>query len=385
MSRYRVMRMITWLPMGGIERKIAAVLPRLDPDLFEVHMCCIRERGPLADALEEAGIPVHLVPFKSRLDPIGLFKLRGLVRKLGINLIHSHMYRANVPATALKTLDKRLRVIGHYHNVNTWETPRQLALDRYLAMRRDMNVAVSEAVRLDVQQRLGLPDRLVTTLYNCVDLDEFHPLSEEARTAVREEIGLAPDDRVVTCVARLVGQKNQQLVIHSAKEILLEIPTAKFLFVGGGPDEELLKARAQQLGIAGSVMFLGRRDDVARLLASSDVAVLPSLKEGFSNTILEAMACGTPMVASNVGGNAEVIDQGVNGFLCDLFENSAGQKEVRAAQFVRYVKRLLLDEESRQRVAQAALARVQHYGLDSMVREIEQLYLEVLEGPDGNG
>jgi hypothetical protein len=156
MSRYRVLRMITWLPTGGIERKIAAVLPRLDPELFEVHMCCIRERGPLADDLEAAGIPVHLVPFKSRLDPIGMLKLRRLAKKLEIDLIHSHMYRSNVPATMLKIMNPRLKVIGHYHNVNTWETPRQESLDRYLAARRDMNVAVSEAVRRDVQQRLGI-------------------------------------------------------------------------------------------------------------------------------------------------------------------------------------------------------------------------------------
>ncbi|MGI8907039.1 MAG: glycosyltransferase [Candidatus Sumerlaeaceae bacterium] len=379
MSRYRVLRMITWLPMGGIERKIAAVLPRLDPELFEVHMCCIRERGPLADVLEAAGIPVHVVPFRSRLDPIALLRLRHLVKRLGIQLIHSHMYRSNVPATAMKVFDRNIRVIGHYHNVNTWETPRQLALDRFLAQRRNMNVAVSEAVRKDVQQRLGLRAELTTTLYNCVDLDEFHPLVETERLEVRQDLGLNMEHRVVLCVARLVPQKNQQLVLHCAPEILRSVPAAKFLFAGGGPDEELLKQLAQQLGIAGQVAFLGPRNDIHRLLAAADVAVLPSLKEGFSNAVLEAMACGTPMVASDVGGNREVIDHGDNGFLCDMLENPAGTLEVNSAQFVRHVKRLLLEEDVCERIGEAAHARAQHYGIDSMVREIEQLYLEVLE------
>lgn len=367
--------------MGGIERKIAAVLPRLNRDLFEVHLCCIRERGPLADGLEQSGIPVHLVPFRSRLDPFAMAKLSRLVKRKEISLVHSHMYRSNVPATMLKLLNPRLKVIGHYHNVDTWESTRQVALDRFLAHRRDMNVAVSEAVRRDVQSRLGLPDRLTTTLYNCVDLAEFRPLPPEARKEVRESIGIEPQDLVVIMVARLVAQKNQALVLSSAREILHAAPTARFVMVGGGPDEELLRRLASDLGVAQRVVFLGRRDDVPALLGASDVAVLPSLKEGFSNAVLEAMACGLPVVASDVGGNREVIDHGVNGFICDVNSNpSAAEPPVNDAQFTRYVKRLLVETDFRANMARAALERVQHYGLDAMVREIEQLYLEVLEG-----
>jgi glycosyltransferase involved in cell wall biosynthesis len=304
-----------------------------------------------------------------------------LVKKLKIDLIHSHMYRANVPATMLKVMNPRLKVIGHYHNVNTWETPRQEKLDRYLAARRDMNVAVSEAVRRDVQNRLGIPERLTTTLYNCVDLDEFQPLDEPERNRVRETLGLESHHRVVTCVARLVKQKNQQLVLRSAPELLQAEPNTRFVFAGAGPDEQMLRGLADDLNISERVNFLGRRDDVAQILGSSDVAVLPSLKEGFSNAILEAMACGVPMVASHVGGNAEVVDHGTNGFLCDVAQNpTTNELEVNQAQFVRHVRRLLLEEDFRQRVAQTALERAQHYGIDAMVREIEELYLEVLEG-----
>lgn len=366
--------------MGGIERKIAAVLPRLNRDLFEVHLCCIREKGPLADALEKAGIPVHLIPFRSRMDPVGLGRLRGLTRRLGIQLIHSHMYRSNVPATILKMMDRRLRVVSHYHNVDTWESRRQLLLDRFLARRRNMNIAVSEAVRQDVQGRLGLPPELTTTLYNCVDLDEFRRLSPSERKAVRETLGYGEDDIVVAMVARLVRQKNQKLVLESAPECIEAQPNTRFLFIGGGPDEDDLKKLAQELRIADRVKFLGRRDDVPRLLAASDVAVLPSLKEGFSNAVLEAMACGVPMVVSDVGGNAEILDHGTTGFLCDVAPTNEAGVEVNAAQFTRHLRRLLTEPDFRIRMAQAAHDKVQHYGIDAMVREIEQLYLEVLEG-----
>jgi len=380
LRRYRILRMITWLPMGGIERKIAAVLPRLNKERFEVHLCCIRERGPLADSLEAAGIPVHLIPFKSRLDPVGMLRLRALTRRLGIDLVHSHMYRSNVPATILKLLDKNLKVVGHYHNVDTWESDRQERMDRFLARRRNMNVAVSEAVRRDVEERLGLPPELTTTLYNCVDLNEFRPLGPSERIAVRGSLGFSEEDVLVAMVARVVRQKNQKLVIEAMPELLRAEPRAHFLFIGGGPDEDELKEQVRQMGLAEHVTFLGRRDDVPRLLAASDVAVLPSLKEGFSNAVLESMACGVPMVVSNVGGNAEIIDHGENGFICDVSVGYDSEVEVNSAQFTRHVRRLLVEPDFRKKVSQAALERVQHYGIDAMVREIEQLYLEVLEG-----
>ena len=382
MSRYRILRVITWLPMGGIERKIVAVLPRLNRELFDVHLCCIRERGALADELEAAGVPVHLIPFKSRLDPIGLYRLRRLTRRLNIDLIHSHMYRSNTPSTALKMFDSKIRVIGHYHNVDTWETPKQLRMDRFMASHRDMNVAVSEAVRHNVVDTLGIPEELTTTLYNCVDLDEFRRLEGSDREAARADLGLAPDERAIIMVARMVPQKNHDLILDTAPDILRDVPHARFFFAGGGPDEEDLNARVEKLGIADRCLFLGRRDDVPRLLGASDVAVLPSYKEGFSNAVLEAMACGVPVIASDVGGNAEVIDPGENGYLLETADDPASPfgVSVSSAQYPRLLKRILTDDEHRNKLSQTAWAKSRHYGIDAMVREIELLYLEILEG-----
>lgn len=382
MSRYRILRVITWLPMGGIERKIVAVLPKLNKELFDVHLCCLRERGALADDLEAQGVPVHLVKFNSRLDPIALWKLRRLTHRLKIDLIHSHMYRSNTPSTALKMFDSHIKVIGHYHNVDTWESPRQLRMDRFMAMHRDMNVAVSEAVRQNVVDTLGLPEEITTTLYNCVDLDEFKRLPPTDRTAARAELGFAPEDRVIIMVARMVAQKNHDLVLQAAPDLLRESPQARFLFVGGGPDEDALKARAQEAGIADKCVFLGRRDDVPRLLAASDVAILPSFKEGFSNAVLEAMACGLPVVASNVGGNGEIIDHGENGYLLETTADPDSRfgVSVSSAQFPRLLKRLVNDDEHREKLATAAWEKARHYNLDAMVYEVEQLYLEILEG-----
>jgi glycosyltransferase involved in cell wall biosynthesis len=380
--------MITWLPSGGIERKIAAVLPRLNRDLFEAHVCCIREPGPLAIELESHGIPVHVVPFKSRWDPSALWQLRKLVKGVGVDLIHSHMYRSNVPATVMKMLDKSIVHIAHYHNVDTWESMGQLWVDRWLSMKRDLNAGVSEAVRQNVADHLRLPPYLTRTLYNGVDVDEFHPVSAAKRHSIRERLNIPAAAKIVVMLARLVPQKNQRLVLESAPEILSAVPRAHFLFVGGGPDEPKLHDLAAQLHIEPHVTFLGGRDDVPQIIAASDISVLPSLKEGFSNAILESMACGLPVIATDVGGNREVIDHGINGFIVDRVEKGKSRTgsapaiatQINTTQFIRYVKRLLQEDELRTRLGIAALQHVQQFSLDAMVAEIEETYLELLEG-----
>jgi glycosyltransferase involved in cell wall biosynthesis len=376
-SRYRILRLITWLPSGGIERKIIAVLPRLNRDLFEPHLCCLRRRGPLAEELEAAGVPVHLVRFSSRWDPYALWRLNRFVRRIGADLVHSHMYRSNVPATAMKWLNPSLMVVGQYHNIDTWESRAQLAMDRWLARRRDINIAVSHAVERNVVERLGIPDYLVRTIHNCVDLDEFHPIAAVERHAIRESLGLPAYAKMVVMVARLVPQKNQKLVLHSVAEIAASEPRVHFVFVGDGPDRQYLEELEMELMVGGNVTFLGSRTDVPQLLAAADIAILPSIREGFSNAILEAMASGLPVVASNVGGNREVIDSGISGYLVD-----APDGQVNQAQFIRYVKRLVTDDSLRARMSAAALHQVRQFSLDVMVREVEQLYLELLEARD---
>ena len=122
--------------------------------------------------------------------------------------------------------------------------------------------------------------------------------------------------------------------------------------------------------------FAGKRDDVPSLLASADVSVLPSDREGFSNAILESMASGIPVVATDVGGNREVIDSGIDGY---IVQSGDAPGEINQGQFVRYVKRLVTDDELRTRMSTAALKHIQQFGIDAMVHEVEQLYLELLE------
>ncbi len=377
MSKIRVLRLITWLRAGGIERKILAIAPRLNPDLFEVHLCCLRERGPLADELEAAGVPVHVIPFRSRLHPVDLWQLQRLMRRLGTNIVHAHMYRANTPATVLKLLGSRVRVIGHYHNINTWETWRQRALDAFLARRRDVNLAVSEAVRRNVIETLHLPPEKIRTLHNGVDTQEFLPTDAARRHRVRGALGWPEDALIVMQLARLVEQKNHRFVIENVRDLLVDFPNLYFVFAGDGKLEDELRELARQKRVAEHVIFLGHREDVPEILAASDISILPSSREGFSNTVLESMACGLPVVATDVGGNREIIEHGINGFLVEM-EMRDGELMPKASQFVRILRRLANEPELRERVGQAARQTALRFSLDVMLQKTEDLYLKLM-------
>lgn len=377
-----ILRLITWLPAGGIERKIVAVLSRLNPELFAPRLVCIREEGPLAEDLRNAGVPVDVIPFRSRLDPFALWKLRAYIRQFRIGLVHAHMYRASTPATVLSLLDRgQPPVIAHYHNIDTWESGRQAFVDGLLARRR-INVAVSDAVRRNVQQRLSLPDERIQTLPNGVDVREFRPRNPPHRMAVRTKLGLPEKSVVLVQVGRLVAQKNHQLTLKSMVHWRKLLPGLQLLLLGDGPLREHLERMATDLSVADCVHFAGRVDNVSEVLPACDVAIMPSLKEGFSNALLEAMACGLPVVATDVGGNREAVVNGVSGLIVPMMPTVAGMEpEVNEQEWVRMVSELIQNRDRMATIGAAARARSEDFSIERMVADIEALYLEVLRKP----
>lgn len=378
-KRLKLLRLVTALPVGGIERMIADVLPRLDRDRFEVHCVCTRERGALADELDAAGIPVHVIKFNSRWDPLALRRLRALIAAEEYDILHSSLYRANVPGTVVKLLRRRIVHIAHYDNVDSWDSPRQILVDRLLAHRRDMNIAVSNTVRDDVMRRLQLPPEKIVTIYNGVNIDKYRPLAPgPERDEIRRSLGFEPQHLLVPMVARLHPQKNQQMVIRAVRELAGEFPNLRILLIGIGPDESRLRALADEAQVHPHLQFLGRRDDVPRILPAMDVSILPSLKEGFSIAVIETMACGIPMIVSRVGGNHEIMESGLNGYVLDAHFDPQGSANMAASvdqkQFVETLGKLLRDEALRLRIGGAARARALEFSIERMVQQHEELY-----------
>lgn len=365
MNKLRIMRVITWLPLGGIERRLVQTLERLNRDKYQLSVSCIKKRGSLAQEVEALGIPLFLQKVERRWSPRGLWGLAQLFKREQVDIVHAHMYRANTSATVAARLAGVPVVVTHVHSMDTWQTRRQLWMDKKLHPWRDRVIAVSEAVRQNYLEKTHVAPEKVITLYNGIDLEEYKIDAVEAE-AKRRELGLLPEHRVVAVVARLVEAKALHFMLEAAAQVVEAVPTVRFLMVGDGPLEAELKAQTERLNLNSHVIFTGRRQDVPQIYAASQAAALSSVREGFSNVVVEAMTAGLPVVATDVGGNREAVIDGHNGFIVP-----SRQPQVLAQGLIK----LLSDQTLAEAMGRSGRQRAQElFSLEKMVEKTEALY-----------
>ena len=366
-GRPHVMRVYSRLEVGGIEHQMLSLLPRLNSGRYRVSLCLLKRAGELAGELRARGIEVHVVPFRGRLRPSGLFSLAGLFRRTRTHIVHAHARSSITSATVAARLARVPVVIGALHSVDTVQGRRRIAQERLFARLRDATIAVSEGVKRNYCAAIGLDSVRVSVIYNGVDLSRFDgpPPSPAERAALLGPLGVAPADCVITCVARLVPAKSHDVLLDAFARFLARIPQATLLLVGDGPLAADLEEQTRRLGIAARVVFAGARDDVPRILRASDISVLSSQREGFSNVVIESLAAGLPVVATDVGGNAEAIAEGSCGLLVPVGD---------AAAISERLGRLAEDHGLRARMSAAARRRASAFSLDEAVRATETLY-----------
>ncbi len=363
----RVMRVITQLSRGGVEAKLAELLPLLRERGFDVSVCCIKEAGSLAHRFAEAGIPVHVLPVRSRLHPIDMLRLARFMRRQQIDVVHTHMYAANITGTIAARLAKVPVIISNVHNVGKFASRRQVLQDRILSRFRQTTVCVSERVKADYLEATGLSNEKVMVIYNGVDTERFRPSWQAGKPTprqVRKELGIEEREHVLISAGRLIPQKSPDLLIAAFKIVHKSLPDTRLLILGTGELRDDLMAMTDKIGLSRGVIFAGFREDIAECLAASDVFVSSSVKEGFSNVLLEALASGLPAVVTDVGGNREAVRDGREGFLC----------RPGAEELAERIMRILDDSGLRERMSKNARERAMEFGLRQMADQTAALY-----------
>lgn len=363
---------INSLESGGAEGHLLGVLPRLDVARFAVSLFPLRPGGALASAFVDRGVRV-VEEQRGRIGSLARFA--GEVRR-DRPLVHCFLPEAYLFGSGIALMQGASGCIMSRRSRNHYQSRHPVAawVERRLHRRMDALLGNSRAVVQDLLDEGAPPDR-VRLIYNGIDAGRFAAGEArlERRRTLRAELGL-PDDRVVlTCVANLFPYKGHADLLDALALLGAGFAArATLLLIGRDAGARAaLEAQAARLGLSASVRFLGERGDVPDLLAASDIGVLASHEEGFSNAVLEGMAAGLPMVVSDVGGNAEAVTDGECGHVVPARAPAA---------LARALADLIGDAGGRQTMGEAARRRVAaSFSLDACVAAYEALYEELWE------
>ena len=352
---------------------------------YEVAIACSTEAQTDApDELpcrEVPGALIYHVPIARTVSPVqdvvAVLKLWWLIRRLRPHIVHTQTSKAGVVGRLAARLASVPIVIhtAHAFPFHSHLPPAvrwcYVAIERWMARFTDLIIVDTESVRADGLREhvVNAPEKLVTVSMG-LDLQKFSP-SKLGPGTLRAALGVNPLSLVVGTVARLVPDKGLDCFLEMAAHILAVRRDVQFLIVGEGPIRAALEQRADELGVAPHISFLGHRDDIPDLMEAMDVFVLPTKREGFGVVFAEAMAMEKATVGSFIGPVAEVVEDGVTGYLVPPDD---------AQGFAKRVLGLLADENKRRGFGVAGRQRVERYFNETrMCASIEGHYRRLLE------
>ncbi len=359
----KVVHLLQGLEVGGLEIMVAHLLEGLDPRRFQSQVIGYDSLGPLAYRLGMSGIPACLLKRQPGVDLRYILRLARHLARICPDILHLHNPTAFFYGTLAGRLARVPSIIYTEHGRDFASSKRNQYLHRMLWRLVNRIVVVSESSRALLQAE-GIPGERILTIHNGIEAAQF--LIGEDRWGMRARLGFDREQPLLGIVARLDAIKNHASLLRAMPQVMQAHPDTTLLIIGDGPLRADLERQASELGLGRSARFLGTRDDVPELLAALDVVVLCSLSEGLSLTLLEESAAGSSMVATNVGGNPEIIQDGLTGLLVPVGDDAA---------LADAINRLLDDPERAHAIGQAARLRfMREFTLARMVSRYVELY-----------
>jgi L-malate glycosyltransferase len=371
--RRKVFFLLDSLNVGGTETQAVELALRLDPQRYDVTLGCLRVRGPLLQKLTGSNVSLREFYPKGGFDSPGgiyqMFRLAFFLRKSGFQIVHTHDLYANmlgIPAALIArtpVIISSRRDLGHLE----WYQGKRRVWLRRLQNFSAIVLANAGAIRESLLAEDGFAPEKVRVIYNGIDVEKFAAASRDRNWLIPE----SEREKWVVLVGNMHSDvKGHPWLIEAAGAIVREFPQIRFLLVGDGARRVDFERQVAERGLRANFSFLGRREDVPRILACCDIAVLPSKAEGLPNAVLEYLAAGLPTAASQVGGNSEIIQDGVTGLLVPP-QNSAA---LGAA-----LLQLLHDPDAA--IAMGTRARefvAANFSFERMIEKTDQLYSELL-------
>ena len=360
--------------MGGSERNVSQLLAGIDKDKFELYVACLTSVKLPGNVRDQ---DVSIIDLNGDgIYTIGglrnLVFLKRLVYEKNISLIVTYHESSDFYGLALSHIC-HIPVISSRRDMSFKTRGRHRLAYRLVGRYFDSVITVSDAVKKEVVKRHWFPEKRIVTIYNAINVKEYGKTKDG--NALKDKMGIDPKHPIVGVVANMRKIKGHHYFVHAASIIHRHNPDVEFLVVGydarkPGFSIAELKQYGETMGITESLHFIGGRRDTADLISLFDVAVLASLSEGFSNVILEYMASSKPVVATEVGGNPEIVVQGETGLLVPPADGDALAGAILS---------ILEDKEVALRFGMAGRKRIEEkFSLDVMLRNYENVFEQVI-------
>lgn len=371
----RVLKFLNNFLIGGTERQFVHVANGLDRSRFSVDIGCFDRSGPLLRAVRP-GTPVHNYPlhgsFYNWTSIASQLRLLKHVRRRRYDIVHTYGWYPNVFAVPASRLARRPAIVASLRDAGAYMTPAKIGALKFACRLADCVLANSAAGRSWLIEQ-GVREEKIEVIRNGIAV----PPDTKPRitNSIRAEFGIPRESLVCACIGRVVSGKGMEFYLRAARILVDRGHDIRFLMIGADSAERHcqsdLDVLARDLNLGRRLIFTGQRQDVPDVLRDVDMVVHPSLTEGLSNVILEAMAGGIPVVATRVGGNPELVEDGHTGFLVP-----AANAEAIADAITRLVEQpemaRAFGDRARQRV-------IEEFSIEHMLAKTEALYLRLIE------
>lgn len=371
-----ILHLINTFSVGGAENHLLSLVRGLSREKYDITVAFFKEEAQEARSLvpdfQALGVPVVDLQMSGPIDPAALVRLAALLRRERFDILHTHLFRADVLGAVIGRLMGVPIVLSSVHSRPPFflRNPIKALLNRFSARLDDRVIVISDAIGRYLTQRINLDPQKMVRIHYGLERQDSHATAEPAR--VRRAFGLANEIPLIGTVARLEPEKGQDVLVRAMPRVLERVPAAHLLLIGhdwqGFRDE--LQALAEGLGVADYVTFAGFRSDVPRLLPGLDLFVVPSRAEGFGLVLLEAMQWDLPIVATTAGSIPEIVLDGETGRLVP---------PDAPAPLAEAIVELLADPERAAALGRAGGRRLrEHFTWERMIRETEAVYDELV-------
>ncbi len=375
-QRTTLMHLISCFAIGGAEKLVIDLAASIDKKKFDVILCGMDmiknsvDEAFYAD-LRKQGVKILMLrkpPHRRRIETV--LKLRQHLKDNHVSILHTHCQSPDFYGKISAFLARTPLVFSTIHNVAGYHAVHESILHKLTTR----YIAISETVKRYGVSDLKIPSEKIEVIYNAIDTRKFSPLAVD-RYSKLKELGVPAGRKIVCTVGSCEERKGHHYLIEAAEQVVRKMADVHFLIVGDtAADPEFAGRMREMVGakkLQDRISFADTRTDIAEILSITDIFVLPSLYEGLSIALLEAMASGLPVIATSVGSNPEVVENGINGFIVPPRD---------ATLLAWKIEDLLADPQNAADMGSRGRTMVREsFGIDRLVQEHEELYLRNLD------